>query len=150
MFPRKYGRQKIWKTNIKFVIKYSNVHLYLIFVNLENFRFSEQIFHKNMNDKNFEKINIEFETSMYKSTPLRNFSQFEEMRIMRPNLLKNHERQKIWKQKNINCNNHVTMYSCTKTQLIWTTSGFVGPNLPPEVCKIKILKKINIKFEMRI
>ena len=71
-----------------------------------------------MNDKNFEKINIEFETSMYKSTPLRNFSQFEEMRIMRPNLLKNHERQKIWKHKIINCNNHVTIYSCTKTQLI--------------------------------
>ena len=78
---------------------------------MEDFRFWEQIYPKNMNDKNFEKIIIEIETSMCKSTLLRNLSQFEEMQIMRPNLLKTHERQKISKNKNKNCNNHITLYS---------------------------------------
>ena len=41
------------KINVKIVI--SNVPLYQISGNLENFRFWGQIFQKNMNDKNFEK-----------------------------------------------------------------------------------------------
>ena len=38
--------------------------LYQISVNMENFRFWDQIFPKNMNDKNFEKINIKIEISV--------------------------------------------------------------------------------------
>ena len=53
------------KIDIKTVlIIYSNVPQYEISVNLANFRFWEQICQKNMNDKNFEKINIKIITSM--------------------------------------------------------------------------------------
>ena len=53
------------KINIKTVlIIYSNVPQYQISVNLENFRFWDQICQKNINDKNFEKINIKIITSM--------------------------------------------------------------------------------------
>ena len=36
--------------------------MYQISVNLENFRFWDQICPKNVSDKNFEKMNMKFET----------------------------------------------------------------------------------------
>ena len=39
-----------------------------------------------MNDKNFEKINIKFKIRTEQSTPAPNFSQFEELEILGPDL----------------------------------------------------------------
>ena len=44
-----------------------------------------------MNDKNFEKINIKIEINLQQSTSVPNFSQFEELQILRPNLPKKYE-----------------------------------------------------------
>ena len=44
-----------------------------------------------MNDKNFEKINIKIEISIQQSTSALNFSQFEELQILEPNLPKIYE-----------------------------------------------------------
>ena len=46
---------------------------------------------ENMNDKNFEKINIKIEISISLSTSVPNFSQFEELQILGPNLPKKYE-----------------------------------------------------------
>ena len=52
-----------------------------------------------MNEKNFKKINIKTVISIKQCTPLQNFSQFEEIQIMGPNLPKKHEGQKCWENK---------------------------------------------------
>ena len=41
-----------------------------------------------MNDKNFEKIKMEFEISIQECTPVSNFSQFGELKFLRLNLPK--------------------------------------------------------------
>ena len=41
-----------------------------------------------MNDENFEKLNFKIEMSIYQSTSAPNFSQFEELQILGPNLPK--------------------------------------------------------------
>ena len=68
------------KINIKIIIVtqqcHDNSHLHQISVNLENFRFWDQICRKNMNEKNFKKYKYQ------------------------------------------NRNKHITMYPCTKFQLI--------------------------------
>ena len=46
---------------------------------------------ENMNDKNFEKINIKIEISISLSTSAQNFSQFEELQILGPNLPQKYE-----------------------------------------------------------
>ena len=46
---------------------------------------------KNLIKKNFEKVNIKIVISIQQCNPLRNFSQFEEVQITRPNLPKKHE-----------------------------------------------------------
>ena len=46
---------------------------------------------ENMNDKNFEKINIKIEISISLSTSVPNFSQFEELQILGPNLPQKYE-----------------------------------------------------------
>ena len=48
-----------------------------------------------MNEKDFKKINIKTVISVEQFTPLRNFSQFEEIQIMGLNLLKNFDSQKF-------------------------------------------------------
>ena len=42
-----------------------------------------------MNEKDFEKINIKIEISTWPSTSVQNFSQFEELQILGPNLSQN-------------------------------------------------------------
>ena len=49
---------------------------------------------ENINDKNFEKINIKIEISTQQSTYIPNFSQSEELQILRPNLRQKYE----WKE----------------------------------------------------
>ena len=44
-----------------------------------------------MNDKNLEKINIKIEISIQQSTSIANLNQFEELKILGPNLPKNFE-----------------------------------------------------------
>ena len=46
---------------------------------------------ENVNEKNFEKINIKIEISISLSTSVPNFSQFEELQILGPNLPKKYE-----------------------------------------------------------
>ena len=46
---------------------------------------------KNMNGKNFVKINIKIEMSIQQSTSVPNFSKFEELQILGPNLPKKYE-----------------------------------------------------------
>ena len=58
-------------------------------VNLENFRLWDKNCPKNKNDKNFEKLNIEIEISIKKSTTVPNFGQFEALQILGPSLPKN-------------------------------------------------------------
>ena len=48
-------------------------------VDLENFRLWDKNCPKNMNDKNFEKLNIKIEISIKQSTTVPNFGQFEEL-----------------------------------------------------------------------
>ena len=43
-------------------------------------------FSQNMNEKDYEKINIKTELSTWESTSALNFSQFEELQILGPNL----------------------------------------------------------------
>ena len=45
-----------------------------------------------MTDKKFEKINIKTVINIQQCTPLPNFSQFEEIQIMGPNLPKKHDK----------------------------------------------------------
>ena len=52
-----------------------------------------------MNDKTFEKIKIKTEISIQQSTPVPNFSQFEELQILGPNLPKKYEWKEFWKNK---------------------------------------------------
>ena len=52
-----------------------------------------------MNENFFEKMNIKTVISIQQCAPLRNFSQFEEIQIMGPNLSKKHESQKFWQNK---------------------------------------------------
>ena len=61
----------------------SNVSLYQIAVNLENFRFWDQLSAKNI--KHFGKINIRIVISIKQCTPLQDFSQFEELKIFGAN-----------------------------------------------------------------
>ena len=42
-----------------------------------------------MNENNFEKINVKIELSLKQSTSVPNFSQFEELQILEPDLPKN-------------------------------------------------------------
>ena len=67
------------------------IYLYQISANLKNFRFWDQICPKNINEKNFEEINIKVEISIWQSTSLPNFSKFEELQILRPNLPQKYE-----------------------------------------------------------
>ena len=53
--------------------------------------FETKFVQKNMTDKNFEKIDIKIVMSMQQCTTVRNFSQFVELQIMRPNLPKKYE-----------------------------------------------------------
>ena len=48
--------------------------------------FGTKIAKKNMNDKNFDKINLTFEIRIEQCMPVPNFSQFEERQILGPNL----------------------------------------------------------------
>ena len=50
-----------------------------------------------MNEKDFEKKIFKTVIRIEQYTPLRNFSQFEEIQIMGPNLPKKHESQKFGK-----------------------------------------------------
>ena len=69
------------KMNIKIVITHSNVALYQISVNLENFRFCDQICPKNMNEKKIEKIYIKLKIKIQQCTPVPNLSQFRELQF---------------------------------------------------------------------
>ena len=62
--------------------------MYQISVNLENFRFWDQICPKNVSDKNFEKMNMKFEIRIQQCTPVLNFSQPGELQFLRLNLPK--------------------------------------------------------------
>ena len=53
--------------------------------------FGVKLVQKNMTNKNFEKTNIKIVLSIYQRTPLQNFSQFEEIKIIGPNLPKKQE-----------------------------------------------------------
>ena len=55
-------------------------------------KFGTKFLLKNMTDKNFEKINIKFEIRIQPCTLVPNFSQFEELQFLDPNLPKNHFR----------------------------------------------------------
>ena len=55
------NKKNFEKLNMKIIISNSNIPLYQISVNLEDFRFWDQICQKNMNDKNFRKVNIKVE-----------------------------------------------------------------------------------------
>ena len=52
-----------------------------------------------MNENNFEKINIKIELSLKQSTSVPNFSQFEELQILEPNLPEKYEWKLFWKNK---------------------------------------------------
>ena len=54
--------------------KHTHIRLHQISVNLENFRFWDQICPKNMNENNFEKINIKTVLSIWQCFPVPNFS----------------------------------------------------------------------------
>ena len=62
--------------------------LYRISRNLENFRFWDQINLKNVNDKNFDKINMKIVISIQQCITAQNFSKFEELPVLGPNLSK--------------------------------------------------------------
>ena len=53
--------------------------------------FGVKLVQKNMTNKNFEKTNIKIVLSIYQRTPLQNFRQFEEIKIIGPNLPKKQE-----------------------------------------------------------
>ena len=55
------NKKNFEKLKMKIIISNSNIPLYQISVNLENFRFWDQICQKNMNDTNFKKVNIKVE-----------------------------------------------------------------------------------------
>ena len=56
-----------------------------------------QICPKNMNNKNFEKLNMKIEISILQSTSVPNFSRFEELQILGPNFPKNMNKQNFEK-----------------------------------------------------
>ena len=56
--------------------------MYKISVNLKNFRFWDQISHKNMSEKNVEKIKIKTEISIWLSISVPNSSQSEVLQIL--------------------------------------------------------------------
>ena len=64
---------------------------------VQNFNQSEKLqimgqnLAKNMNEKDFEKVNIKMEISTWPSTSVPNFSQFEELQILGPNLPQKYE-----------------------------------------------------------
>ena len=75
------------KINVKIKISIYNVPLYQISLNLENFWFCGTKFSQRKYEwQNFEKINIKIEITILLSTSVPNFSQFEELQILRPNL----------------------------------------------------------------
>ena len=99
-FAQNYVNDKTFeKMNIKVEVSNSNLPLPQILVNLNfkfinvnlNFRFWDQIYPKNMNEKNFEKINIKTVIIIYQCILLSNCSQFEKIQILEPSSLKNHE-----------------------------------------------------------
>ena len=67
------------------------MRLYQISINLNKFGLCDQICPKNMNAKNFAKINIKIEISTYQSTSVPNFSQVEELQILGPSLPQKYE-----------------------------------------------------------
>ena len=48
-----------------------------------------------MNEKNFEKINIKIKICIQQSTSVPNFSQFEELQILGPNMPLKYERKEF-------------------------------------------------------
>ena len=54
-----------------------------------------------MNDKNFEEINIEIEISIQQSISVPNFSQFEELQILGPNLPPKNMNEKNFEKVNV-------------------------------------------------
>ena len=92
-FVQNYVNDKISeKINIKnpkkHILMYSSTKFQSIWRKSD---FETKFAQKNITDKNFEKINIKTVISIYQCTPLRNFSQFEEIQIMGPNMPKKHE-----------------------------------------------------------
>ena len=54
-----------------------------------------------MDDKNFEEINIEIEISIQQSTSPPNFNQFEEFKILGPNLPQKNMNEKHFEKINV-------------------------------------------------
>ena len=52
-----------------------------------------------MKENNFEKINIKVEISIWWSTSVPNFSQFEELHVLGPNFPRKYEWKEFWKTK---------------------------------------------------
>ena len=50
--------------------------------------FGTKFAQKNVNNKNFGKINIKFKIRIWQCTPVPNCNQFEELQFLRPNLPK--------------------------------------------------------------
>ena len=82
----KHGITKFWKKLIK--IACSNVPLYKISVNLENFKFWDQIYSEKYDWKIFKKIKIKIVISIQQCNPVRISTHFVELQIMGPNLPK--------------------------------------------------------------
>ena len=55
---------------------------------------------QNMNEKDFEKINIKMEISTWRCTSVPNFSQFEELQFLGPSLSQKYEWKEFSKKKN--------------------------------------------------
>ena len=89
---------------------------------MENNRFWDKIFPKHLWIANTLKNYASKPWSTYKNVPLYQISiNMENIRLC-PSLPKIKRMTKFWKTKHWNHNKHVTMYTCTKFQLIWRTS----------------------------
>ena len=82
-----------------------------------------------MNDKTFEKINIKIEISIQQSTSVLNFSQFEELQILGPNLHKNMNEKNCEK---INIKTVISIQQCTPLRnfIHFEEIQIMAPNLP--------------------
>ena len=76
-----------------------------------------------------KKINIKIEISIYQSTSIPNFSQFEELQILGSNLPKNMNEKNF---KKINIKTVISIKQCTPLQNFsqFEEIQIMGPNLP--------------------
>ena len=95
--PKNINEKNFEKINVKIVINIQQCTPLI----WRSSNFGAKFSQNNMNDKTFEKINVKIVTSIQQCTHVPNFSQFEELLFLKPNLSKKHFSVEYYDKRNL-------------------------------------------------